>query len=1001
MKIEPGQYWRQTVEAEYSEDRPKGTLVLITAVDEEGIHFASGDRCSSWLEEPDESDRFEDAYEFVPDGRAQQAKRLADLMHEVQTMEPVIPKALPLAQAGFAVDETSLTVSGGFKPEQVRRAVATARNTALKFKRKMLEKQEALKALIAEQQHALEAKVDKLSAMVKIASEAIWTIELYLGRFEKIKQLRGGKAAPKDEKIVVRQLVLNMDEECAVAAQHGGIDSHEVSEFDAWVKKPKNLRQVLPELKGIVAFHVRGEAKRQGDPDATRETYFLIRNGERLYRIQTNLTVKSTLFPKQKEFERFFFSFDHDWDTGERLKKPLRPGSRQYMEAMKKADKRKRHYLRVLLFMQGLIDRTKVFKPLPSPQVNLCDPKQHNQYLRFLRDAEMVLSDGRPRFDDWMDDINSRMETGMRVIGEFRSYEVGARDLEFRSQPRGRMPDSHALYTVDRREGNSFVILFPYETWRGTSKNRASFRIHKGDSFVINFDLVTEADIDCYLSNRLDRSDYTKMFPLLKCVRRLKQKETKEEVPFRKLLAGEIAKAHGVKIEVAAARVDDLIRWWKYKNKTHRALKSDDAKALRMIVREFRLERERVSDLREQAELVDPVVTALRKAVKGAIYVGHRKGKEYVTIAPMNAENLFVYEQVWRLSKKTGLEEITSREWVLLDKRSERWQKLWATDRWPKIKIGVRCEKVLTDPEIKAAIKWTLADACRREREDLDNRWSSRKDKYRNKKTFRFLPLAATWNREKYRVVVYYSPFRATLPQKKRLLTSGSKAPPIFYREAAWTRKRDRLTFGSGYGSEIDATLKLPPWEMTKNQYRHEADEYTIVVQLFPKNIKVLEAEGLAYDHIRPARARFQHIVERARHEVEQRMKKDLIEAEHAQFREDLKDETMWEAHLKAKKIEAPNMYNLESPFAVVVETGVKFGGKTLAAVLKRAATLKRPVKLDKDEKLPKGFKFSKDVDVDPPKEEGMAQVPDELEDEWADEDDIDFEDEDDEREDD
>lgn len=997
MRVEPGQYWRSLHEPDYEGDVPKGWLVLVTAVDDEGVHFAWGEHCFTWSEEEDGSDKFEDSYVFVPDGRKQRVERLAGLMEEIQTMEPVIPKALPLAQEGFAVEETALTVTGSLKPAAARRAVATARNTALKFKKKMLERQEELKMLLAEQQHALQVKVDKLNAMVEIASEAIWTIELYLGRFEEIKQLRGGKAAPKDEKIVVRQLVLNMDEECAVAAEHGGIDTHEIAKFDKWVKKPKHLRQVLPEPKGIVAFHVRGEAKWRGDPDAIIETYFLIRNGDRLYRIHTNLVVEDTLFPTQNEFQDFFFSFDHDWDTHEKLKNPLRPGSRRYMAAMKKADKRKRHYLRVLLFMQGLIDRTKVFKPLPSPQVNLCDPKQHEEYLRFLRDAEMVLSDGRPRFHDWMCDINSRMEIGMRIIGEFRSYEVaGQSDLEYRSNPKGLKPDSHALHTIERREGGSYMVLFPYSRWSGhAAQKRASFRIDKHDSFVINFDLVTEADIDFYLSNRLDRGDYTKMFPLLKCVRRLRKRETKEEAPFRKLLAGEIAKAHGVEVEVAVARVDDLIRWWKYKNKTHRALKSDDAKALRMIVKEFRLERERARDLQEQKELVDPVVTALRKAVKGAIYVGHRKGKEYVTVAPMNAENLFVCEQVWRLSKKTGLEEIASREWALLDKRCERWQKLWATKRWSKIKVGVRRERVLTDPEIRAAIKWTFADACQRGREDLDNRWSSYRAKYQNKKTFRFLPLAATWNRERYRVVVYYAPFRAVLPQKKRLLTSGSKAPPIYYQEVGWTRKQDRLIFKRGYASEIDATLKLPPWKMTKNQFHHEADEYTVVVKLFKENIKVLEEEGLAYDHVKPERARLRRIVDRAQSELEQRVEEDLIEAEHAKFREDLKDETMWEDHLKEQKekheLGTPNMYSIQKPLGAVVETGVKLGGKTLAAVLKKAKAFKHPLKSDKDETLtlPKGFKFSKGVDVDPPKEddEGKAKVPDEIDDDddWGD----------------
>jgi hypothetical protein len=984
MKPAPGQYWRSLREPEDGDDLPKGALVLITEVDD-AIHFVSGKQSFIGTYE-EEGEQFEDDYEFVPDGREQQAKRFQELVEDLQTMEPEIPKLLPLAQDGFSVDETALTVSGDVKPDKVRRAVATARNEALKFKRKMLDRQKELKALFAEQEHALQAKVNKLNAMVKIAAEAIWTIELYLGRFETIKQLRGGKAAPKSEKIVVRQLVLNMDEECAVAAKEGGIDTHEVDEFDKWVKVEKNLQQVLPEPKGIVAFHVRGEKKAKGDPYAVSKTYFLIRNGARLYRVCTNLIVRDVLFPKAKEFDEFFFSFEHDWDTHETLKKPLRPGSHSYMAAMKKVDKRRRHYLRILLFMQGLIDRTKVFKPLPSPQVNLCDMKQHKTYLRFLRDAEMLLSDGRARFNDWLHDINSRMEIGMRVIGEFNSYHIGARDLEYRSHPRGHRPDNHTLFTIERRHGDSFVILFPYKNWHGDDHaKRASFRVHTSDDFVINFDLVTEADIDYYLSNRLDRSDYTKMFPLLKCVRRLKRRETKEEAPFRKLLIGEIVKAHGVKVEKAAARVDHLISWWKYKNKTHRALTSDDAKAIRMIVKEFRLERERANDLREQEELVDPVVKALRKAVKDAIYIGHRKGNQYVTIAPMNTENLFVCEQVWRLSKRTGLEETASREWTLLDKRCQRWQKLWATDRWPKIKIGVRRENVLTDPEIKEAVKWGFANACQREREETTNRWAFRRNPFRGKKYFRFLPLAATWHREKYTVRVYYSTHRSVLPSKKRLLTSGSAAAPLCYQQVSWTRKLDKLTFHKEYDAEIDRTIKDPPWKVTKQRYNHEADEHTTVLKLFPANIKVLETEGLAYDHIKPERTRLKHVVSRARMEVEQRVKADLIEAEHQRFRDDLKDETMWKAHLKSKNIQHPHMHELEAPFKAVVETGTKLGGKTLAAVLKKAKTLKHPIKHEEnDEELPKGFKFSKDVDVEPPEEDEekeYAEVPDEIDD--------------------
>ena len=43
MKIVPGQYWRCLVEPEDSYSVPKGGLILITEIDEDGINFAHHD----------------------------------------------------------------------------------------------------------------------------------------------------------------------------------------------------------------------------------------------------------------------------------------------------------------------------------------------------------------------------------------------------------------------------------------------------------------------------------------------------------------------------------------------------------------------------------------------------------------------------------------------------------------------------------------------------------------------------------------------------------------------------------------------------------------------------------------------------------------------------------------------------------------------------------------------------------------------------------------------
>ena len=79
----------------------------------------------------------------------------------------------------------------------------------------------------------------------------------------------------------------------------------------------------------------------------------------------------------------------------------------------------------------------------------------------------------------------------------------------------------------------------------------------------------------------------------------------------------------------------------------------------------------------------------------------------------------------WRLSKRSGsIEETACRDWTLLDKRVERWQELWSTERWPKIKIGVRRERVLSDPEIEQAIKWGCEWAREDAKRDAKGGWT-------------------------------------------------------------------------------------------------------------------------------------------------------------------------------------------------------------------------------------------------------------------------------------
>jgi hypothetical protein len=192
--------------------------------------------------------------------------------------------------------------------------------------------------------------------------------------------------------------------------------------------------------------------------------------------------------------------------------------------------------------------------------------------------------------------------------------------------------------------------------------------------------------------------------------------------------------------------------------------------------------------------------------------------------------------------------------------------------------------------------------------------------------------------------------------------------------------------------SEIDCTVTRAPWDFTKEKrprYHQYADEHTRLLRSWPENIKTLVKEEAAYDALTIRRKKLQVIVDQAQSAAEDVVHKAIIEAEHAKYREDLKDETLWEDHLKEQqdkhKLHRPNMRELDEPLCAIVEQGLKLGGKSIAWVKKTAKGLKHPLKPHKDEALPTSFRFPKSVDVMPPEEEGdFAKVPDEIED-WED----------------
>lgn len=157
----------------------------------------------------------------------------------------------------------------------------------------------------------MEAQLKGMKKVTKTIEGRIFTVELYAGLVEKVTLVRDGAPAPNDTKVSLFQRRHYMDEECLIDYQAGGMNFSNIEEFDEWLAKPEHASRILPLARCVVAFRVRRSDKEysfnswqdfirfslSGIRDADKWTFLYIRNGERIYRLETKINFGSHLFP--------------------------------------------------------------------------------------------------------------------------------------------------------------------------------------------------------------------------------------------------------------------------------------------------------------------------------------------------------------------------------------------------------------------------------------------------------------------------------------------------------------------------------------------------------------------------------------------------------------------------------------------------------------------------------------------------------------------------------
>lgn len=823
-----------------------------------------------------------------------------------------------LADANAAVEAALSDVEGSESvalvatadASEVKKRLAARHSDLVRARHAVAEQQKRVRAALDAKKaemdrmvRAMELELAPVKEQVELIQEGIWTINLYLGRDESITTIATGEPAPESEPIAVHQLVLYMDEESLIAADEGGMDADDVEDFDQWItSNPAHLHQVLPDLKGIVAIKPRRRAKSYENPwqgqamaEENRKTYWLIRNGENLYRMHTDLDVGESLIPKSDEFTSFFTEQVYDRDAGGFVGRPIRPGSNAWLKAEKAAGARQRHFMRVALVLQGVVDRSTVLRPFPAG-LSFLEPAAYDSgAVRVVIDDERQLGSGRKPFKEWRAEANSKMRVGMRVVGNW----YGSRE-EDRVSPTGApCPKRASIQTIEAKGRHGTLKFFyrrtderwgyehgDYGEWGSWPyKQRASYSIFPGDTNVLCIDAVTAEEIETYLAARTERHAYESMVPLLKVALDVKRAEAEAEAPMRLLVIAELAKRNQVDVADAEAVVDDLISWYKIENRWNRALVPEDgdveAGVIDTIVAEhatrIRLEADRQTTSGRDAK----VLAKLQAAHPDAVLIARRNDGYFLTFVPERDDCPFVREIK---TSPTGRASSETR-WALIGHRHHRWEILHTGQAWDGWDIDADPNKHLTDDEWLTLLSDVLADAALPQ-----DAWGWGADPETVPRRVASLHLDTTnWAGERrYRRLVVRSipegPMQARVPD--RLLTRWDEAKEVKLNEFTyeWSKDRHGVSFRT-------------------HRSNHASDENLVELFTDPALIAEVEAANMRFVDALERRSVMADRAGLLERSIINQWEAWALAATYARFLEDYLDPELWEVHVKAHPV--------------------------------------------------------------------------------------------------
>lgn len=328
-----------------------------------------------------------------------------------------------------------------------------------------------------------EAEAKALKKSTEAIDDRIFTVELYAGLVEKLMRIKDGDTAEAEEKVALFQRRHYMDEECLANYKAGGMVFKDLGAFDQWLLTDENLKRILPLPRCVVAFKVRRrKAERRvynlndfikmlicEKQDAY--TFLYIRNGEQVWRLQTEIEFDEQLFPSRKDslllgdndtlWAEVGWSkvreiiHEGEYQAREAAKKkktreynaavaaakkegtqcPCNPyfphetwekidkGSVYYDDVMQQVAQEAQAHNRVAVVLQGILDRSPALHPHPPWQ--LWTQEGFVSGVQLIYDVSRALTTGEaPDFEEYRQRLNESIDKGSFTVGQELAWEI-------------------------------------------------------------------------------------------------------------------------------------------------------------------------------------------------------------------------------------------------------------------------------------------------------------------------------------------------------------------------------------------------------------------------------------------------------------------------------------------------------------------------------------------------------------------------------------------------